>query len=74
MSTVSITIMLTDHVKLEDVINNVKFTRPAQDEDPRLDVSGVFCVKTTFCSSAQPDLLDALLKCNKTSPLEGDLQ
>lgn len=65
--------MVTDHIKLEDVINNVKLFRPAQDEDPRLDVSGVF-VETTFCSHAQPDLLDAPLKCNKTPPLEGDLQ
>lgn len=54
MSTVLITIMLTDHIKLEDVINNVKLPRPAQDEDPRLDVSGVFVLKQPFALAPSP--------------------
>lgn len=39
---------MTDHIKLEDGTNNVKLLRPAQHEDPRLHVSGVFVLKQAF--------------------------
>lgn len=46
--------MVTDRIELEDVINNVKLLRPARDEDPRLDVSGISVLKQPFALALSP--------------------
>lgn len=46
--------MVTDHINLEDVINNVKLLQPAQHKDPRLDVFGVFVLKQPFALTLSP--------------------